>query len=98
MQSYLTYFGRSFHEIKLVHSLRSRKVTIIYNDVFKLYTRVLGAVAIPLLILSQILEKILRNHMKGVYVEKLLGKKLHRGFYEYLFLGDISHQLSNEEK
>ena len=95
---YLTYFGRSFHEIKMVHSSRSRKVTVQYDDVFKLYTRVLGAVAIPLLILSQLLEKIMRNHMAGVYYEKLLGKKVHKGLYEYLFLGNIDHQISNEEK
>jgi hypothetical protein len=59
---------------------------------------VLGAVAIPLLILGQILEIIVRNHMAGKYYENLIGKKIHRGFYEYIFCGNISNQVSNEEK
>lgn len=94
----MRYFARSFNVTEYEYAKRTRSVSIVYNDIFKLYTRILGAVAIPLLILGQIIEKIMRNAMARVMLKLMLNKKLRNGPYEWLFLGSFKHLLSKEEK
>lgn len=95
---YVEYIGNAHQITRFVYSSRSRSVTVVYDDVFTLYTRILGAIAIPLLILGLIIEKILRNSVARIYVRKMLGKELRNGPYEWLLLGSMNHLLTDEEK
>jgi hypothetical protein len=52
LTDHLVFLDKNISNVKIKHSEKRKNVTIKYDDLFNLYVRILGTVAIPLIILS----------------------------------------------
>lgn len=59
----IEWIAKQIHVINILHSDKLRKVIIKYEDIFDLYLRILGTVAIPLLIVGLFVKSLMDNLM-----------------------------------